>query len=46
VSAIERDCGWRHSDGLTAASVRAAALLPYALRVRLFRSLYWDLPDA
>ncbi|MCX8109145.1 MAG: SDR family NAD(P)-dependent oxidoreductase [Verrucomicrobiae bacterium] len=45
VLALRRDRTWVYSDIITGLSARFGLLLPHRLRVRLFRNLFWTLPN-
>jgi hypothetical protein len=45
VQALIADRAWCFSDALSGLSARFGALLPHGLRIRLFRDLFWELPN-
>lgn len=45
VQALIADRAWCFSDALSGLSARFGALLPHGLRVRLFRDLFWKVPN-
>lgn len=45
VTMLERDRTWSYGDPATRVSSWLAGLLPHSVRTRIFRNLYWRLPD-
>ncbi|HOK77256.1 MAG TPA: SDR family NAD(P)-dependent oxidoreductase [Verrucomicrobiota bacterium] len=45
VKALRAGSRWVYSDALTGLSARLGILIPHCLRVRLFKNLFWELPD-
>lgn len=45
IKALRADRTWVYSDALTGLSARLGILIPHRLRVRLFKNLFWEVPN-